>query len=237
VSSLWPSLSPGLPIEVVPCRLLRYALTDFDSRHIKAHTRPFKCDDPSCDSKGFRYKKDLDRHCRQKHPRENDPASRFWCPFEGCKFPVRQEKAFVDETTLKDISRVSIHRLDSSSRADNTFLYCPSPASCLASVHCMSRVTLHTQTPQIVWIVVLTPAILIWRNACRTSHGWTRALTETRQLLPQPRCLTCRLPACYPARAHGKSTQTQFERFRRHCSSRCSHELGLTPTSVSHNRP
>jgi hypothetical protein len=156
---------------------------------------------------------------------------------KGANFPVRQEKAFVDETTLKDISRVSIHRLDSSSRADNTFLYCPSPASCLASVHCMSRVTLHTQTPQIVLIVVLTPAILIWRNACRTSHGWTRALTETRQLLPQPRCLACRLPACYPARAHGKSTQTQFERFRRHCSSRCSHELGLTPTSVSHNHP
>lgn len=53
--------------------------------HLKAHTLPFKCSIPSCQSPGFRYSKDLDRHINSVHITEVPGTRRFYCPVETCK--------------------------------------------------------------------------------------------------------------------------------------------------------
>jgi len=62
------------------------------NRHTKKHTLDFKCQHPSCPTIGFRYKKDLQRHYRSKHPGPDQP--RFYCLDVECKFSERAGVGF-----------------------------------------------------------------------------------------------------------------------------------------------
>jgi hypothetical protein len=54
--------------------------------HIKKHTRPFKCEDESCEYsyKGFAAKKELDKHRDSKHRLPS--SSGYLCPVSKCKY-------------------------------------------------------------------------------------------------------------------------------------------------------
>jgi len=60
-------------------------------KHMKAHTLPFKCAIPSCPraSRGFRYRKDVDRHTRSRHSETVPNAQRFYCPVRTCKYSAK----------------------------------------------------------------------------------------------------------------------------------------------------
>ena len=61
----------------------------FNRKHIKQHTRPYKCDYPGCpNKKGFPTQNDLERHKHAKHgiePAEGRPKFKDWkCLVPGC---------------------------------------------------------------------------------------------------------------------------------------------------------
>jgi len=51
--------------------------------HLKKHDPPFPC--TWCD-KAFRYRKDLDRHLKAKHPGSVEDPTPLYCPYPECKF-------------------------------------------------------------------------------------------------------------------------------------------------------
>ncbi|KAK1482872.1 hypothetical protein CABS01_02608 [Colletotrichum abscissum] len=57
----------------------------FGSRCKIKHEKPFKCRTGDC-SWAFRYRKDLKRHCEERH----SDREGYFCPFAGCKYS--QEK-------------------------------------------------------------------------------------------------------------------------------------------------
>ncbi|CZR66261.1 uncharacterized protein PAC_16162 [Phialocephala subalpina] len=61
--------------------------------HMKKHTLDFKCDVAGCTSDGFRYRKDRDRHIREKHPEASD-SQLFFCPEQTCKHSRERGKGF-----------------------------------------------------------------------------------------------------------------------------------------------
>ena len=66
----------------------------FCSKHSLAHTRPFKCPDPSCDGLGFPSPKDLDRHRKARHAETGSTSLRHWCPVKECKYSAEGGKGF-----------------------------------------------------------------------------------------------------------------------------------------------
>ncbi|KAF8854903.1 hypothetical protein BDZ45DRAFT_805455 [Acephala macrosclerotiorum] len=61
--------------------------------HMKKHTLDFKCGVAGCTTDGFRYRKDRDRHVREKHP-ETSESEPFFCPDRTCKHSRERGKGF-----------------------------------------------------------------------------------------------------------------------------------------------
>lgn len=80
-------------------------LQTFPKRHIlnrhskQKHSRPLKCTIGTC-SAAFGFKKDLDRHIRSRHPGAIQISSRFYCPYEGCKYSTGQGDGFSRKDNL-----------------------------------------------------------------------------------------------------------------------------------------
>ena len=63
------------------------ALT-MSSRHLKIHSKPFRCF--NC-PKGFRYRKDLQRHRNSKHYEESRDSILYACPIVDCNFTTTRK--------------------------------------------------------------------------------------------------------------------------------------------------
>ena len=72
--------------KISQCSLVSHAmLTARASKHLKTHSRAFKCDFPGCTSQGFYRPRDRDRHmssCR----RAPEADRRFMCEYQDCKY-------------------------------------------------------------------------------------------------------------------------------------------------------
>ncbi|KAL6715493.1 hypothetical protein ACLMJK_006454 [Lecanora helva] len=56
------------------------------TKHMDKHTRPYICDEPSCDNiRGFTYSGGLLRHQREVHHQHGGPKASCMCPHKDCK--------------------------------------------------------------------------------------------------------------------------------------------------------
>ncbi|KAK3937130.1 hypothetical protein QBC46DRAFT_17221 [Diplogelasinospora grovesii] len=75
-------------------------LGTWSTKHMKRHTRPYKCTVPACTAKGFELQSGLDRHVKEKHPETLQYVQRYFCPFRdngGCR-----SKLAIKGTTRSD---------------------------------------------------------------------------------------------------------------------------------------
>lgn len=49
------------------------------------HTRPYTCEEPGCENRGFTYSGGLHRHQREVHNQHGGPKARCMCPYQDCK--------------------------------------------------------------------------------------------------------------------------------------------------------
>lgn len=60
------------------------------NKHMKQHSRPFKCPDEACKfhQRGFMGEKERDRHIDEQH---NQNPNMFWCDYENCEYYSKRE--------------------------------------------------------------------------------------------------------------------------------------------------
>lgn len=54
-------------------------------KHMDKHERPYVCEEPECENRGFTYSGGLTRHQREVHRQHGGPKASCMCPFPDCK--------------------------------------------------------------------------------------------------------------------------------------------------------
>jgi len=89
-----PPQGPNVPPNTCHFCQRSFSKTYQLNRHIKSHTRPFRCPNETCPNQGFQFCKDLTRHLRAKHPEQVPEADRYYCSIDACKHSKRGGKGF-----------------------------------------------------------------------------------------------------------------------------------------------
>ncbi|KAL9607730.1 MAG: hypothetical protein Q9167_007381 [Letrouitia subvulpina] len=55
------------------------------TKHMDKHTRPYVCNHPKCENRGFTYSGGLHRHQREVHGQHGGPKASCRCPYKDCK--------------------------------------------------------------------------------------------------------------------------------------------------------
>lgn len=54
-------------------------------KHMDKHERPYVCEEPECEHRGFTYSGGLTRHQREVHRQHGGPKASCMCPYPDCK--------------------------------------------------------------------------------------------------------------------------------------------------------